>query len=49
MKKFKTAFLKWGSAAASLALVLGVASSKSVCMFWFHQPKLPDRMRNQEL
>ncbi|MDR1156790.1 MAG: cyclic lactone autoinducer peptide [Oscillospiraceae bacterium] len=36
--------MRLGGLFASLALVLGVASSQAVCTLWFHQPKVPQGM-----
>jgi accessory gene regulator B len=44
MKNFKSAILRWSAVLASLALVLGTASVKPMCYFWFHQPKVPQGM-----
>lgn len=41
MKKINRLVMKFGSAVASLALVVGVSSAASACYFWFNQPKMP--------
>ena len=45
MKKLKSSLVKWsGLGVSALALVVGVASANSACLFWFHQPKVPQGM-----
>jgi len=44
MKKNKAVVMKLGGLLASLALVLGVASTQVACVMVFHQPKVPQGM-----
>jgi cyclic lactone autoinducer peptide len=42
--KLGGATIKLGGLVASLALLLGLASSRAVCWSIFHQPKVPQGM-----
>ena len=44
MKKLSAFAIKFGGLVASLVLVLGVTSTQSVCLWWFHQPEVPKGM-----
>jgi cyclic lactone autoinducer peptide len=44
MKKLIAMGMKLGGLVASMALVMGVASSQATCVAWFHQPKVPQGM-----
>jgi len=44
MKKLSVVAIRLGGLLASLALVLGVASSNATCVMAFHQPKVPQGM-----
>ena len=44
MKKFKSFFLKYGTALSALALFMGVSSVNSACFTFYHQPKVPEAM-----
>jgi len=44
MSNIKKVTFKLGGILASLALILGVASTQAVCMSWYHQPKVPQGM-----
>lgn len=44
MKNFKSVLLKWSGVLASLVLVIGTASTKPMCLFWFYQPEVPKGM-----
>jgi len=44
MKKLNGLAAKLCGLLASMALVLGVASSQAVCISVFHQPKMPQGM-----
>lgn len=41
MKKLNSIVLKLSSSLAALALLVGVSSAASACVFWFNQPKMP--------
>jgi cyclic lactone autoinducer peptide len=45
MKKIKITLTVLGCILTSLALALGVASAQAVCIFHFHQPKIPQGMK----
>jgi cyclic lactone autoinducer peptide len=44
MRKYKAAFVAMCGVLASLALTIGVASAGAICVFAFHQPKVPQGM-----
>lgn len=44
MKKLNSAVVKWAALLASLVLVVGSASMQACCVFWYHQPKVPQGM-----
>ncbi|MCL2820420.1 MAG: cyclic lactone autoinducer peptide [Oscillospiraceae bacterium] len=44
MKKYKIALMWLCSLVTAIALSLGVASAQAVCIFNFHQPKVPQGM-----
>jgi len=44
LKKFNRIAIKLGGLVASLALIIGVASSQVTCVSIFHQPKVPQGM-----
>lgn len=46
MKRINTAVLKFGSAIASIVLLFGVISTQPTCLLWYHQPKVPQGMKN---
>jgi cyclic lactone autoinducer peptide len=41
MEKLNSIILKLSSSLAALALLVGVSSVTSACVFWFNQPKMP--------
>ena len=41
----KNIMVKLGTAMASLALVVGVATESAACHWFFHQPKVPQGMK----
>jgi len=41
MKKLNSIVLKLSSSLAALALLVGVSSAASACVFWFNQPEMP--------
>jgi len=41
MKKLNSIVLKFSSSLAALALLVGVSSANSACVFWFNQPEMP--------
>ena len=41
MKKLNSIVLKFSSYLAALALLVGVSSAASACVFWFNQPEMP--------
>jgi len=48
MKKFIRITSKFGGIIASLALFLGATSANSVCIWWYHQPKVPKGLKNRK-
>ncbi len=44
MEKVKNFIMKFGSAFAALALVVGISASNSACSILWHQPKEPAAM-----
>jgi cyclic lactone autoinducer peptide len=44
MQKFKNFIIKFGSAFAALALMIGISTSNSACFIVYHQPKEPEAM-----
>lgn len=38
----KKLVMKLASVAASLALIVTATSANSICLFWMHQPELPE-------
>jgi len=44
MKRFNAIIVKYGGALATFALALGIASTSAKCVFFFHQPKVPEGM-----
>lgn len=40
-KKLNSIVLKLSSSLAALALLVGVSSAASACVFWFNQPEMP--------
>ena len=42
LKKFLCGKAGW--IVASLALMIGASTMNAACMFWFHQPKVPQGM-----
>jgi len=44
MKKLKILLMVFGGLLASLALSMGVASAHALCVYNFHQPKVPQGM-----
>lgn len=45
MKVIKKIVLKYGSAFATLAMMVGISSSTKACWFWYNQPKVPEGMK----
>lgn len=34
-----------GSMVCSLVLLIGASSANAACLYWFHQPKVPEGMK----
>jgi cyclic lactone autoinducer peptide len=45
MKNVERFIRRFGGTIASLALIVGVASANAACIWWFHQPKVPNGMK----
>ncbi|MGL4607918.1 MAG: cyclic lactone autoinducer peptide [Eubacteriaceae bacterium] len=45
MKLKNKIFIRCGSLVASLALLIGVSTTNSACIFWLHQPEEPEEMK----
>lgn len=45
MKVIRKLVLKYGSAFAALAMMIGISSSTKACWFWYNQPKVPEGMK----
>jgi len=45
VNKFQRFVLRFGSSVASIAMLVGVLSIKPTCVLWFHQPKVPQGMK----
>ena len=41
MKELNSIVLKFNSSLVALALLVGVSSAASACVFWFNQPEMP--------
>lgn len=48
MTKFKSLIMRFGKIIPAFALVLGAASNSQACVWWFHQPKVPEQMKNKK-
>jgi len=48
MVKVKSMLITWGGMVASLALVVGLATTTSACVWWYYQPKVPAGMKKFE-
>ncbi|MHB8963650.1 MAG: cyclic lactone autoinducer peptide [Saccharofermentanales bacterium] len=35
---------EFGGIFSSIALIIGIASMNTVCIWWYHQPKVPEGM-----
>ena len=44
MKRIKIILMVFGGIIASFALSIGIASAHAMCVFNFHQPKVPQGM-----
>lgn len=44
-----TRFFKMGKLVAMLAMLVATLSSTSLCMFFFHQPEVPAKLRQDNL
>lgn len=44
MQKIKNFIMKFGSAFAALALIVGISTANSACTILWHQPKEPAAM-----
>lgn len=47
MVNVKGKVLKISATVASLALLFGVATTQLACIFWFHQPKMPEGLKSK--
>ena len=41
----KTIFRKYGVYLSAFALFVGMVSTSATCRYYFHQPRVPERMR----
>lgn len=48
MKVIKKLVLKYGSAFATLAMMVGISSSTKACWFWYNQPKVPEGIKSSQ-
>lgn len=48
MTKVKKVLMHMGKSIPAFALMLGVVSNSQACVWWFHQPKVPEQMKNKK-
>lgn len=46
MKSLKNIALKLAGYVALLAVMVAVVSNSTACLFWFHQPEVPQGLKN---
>ena len=44
MSKMKTSF---GKIIPALALLVGMSTASQACVWWFHQPQMPEQMKKK--
>ncbi len=47
MNKFKSFVMKMGRIVPAFALMLGMASVSQACVLWFHQPEVPEQLKQR--
>ena len=47
MVKMKKFLMHFGKMIPAFALMLGTVSASQACVWWFHQPRVPEQMKKR--